>query len=93
MIKTVAELKRRLQTGQKIEMVRYNGQAPSERIAGVGVVKHVQGNAVTIERNGRESWLWFPKPSEFYPSRTTPGHFEITSEGNYPITLEYRLIN
>ena len=91
-MKTVAELKRKLQTGQKIEMVRYNGQAPSERIAGVGTVKHVQGNAVTIERNGKESWLYFPKASEFFPSIENSNHFEITSAGKYPITLEYRLI-
>lgn len=28
----LAELKRKLQPGQKIEMVRYNGGAPSEKI-------------------------------------------------------------
>ena len=90
---TVAALKRSLVEGQKIEMVRYNGETPPERIAGIGIVKTVQGNAVTIERNGKESWLWFPKAGEFHPSIERAGHFEISSEGKYPITLEYRLIN
>ena len=92
-LKTVADLKRSLALGTKIEMTRYNNEKPSERIRGVGIVVKVQTNGVYIQRNGKNSFLDFPKATEFTPSVENAGHFEITSGGNYPITLEYRLLN
>lgn len=92
-INTVADLKRVLIVGQKIEMTRYNNKPPVERISGVGVVSKVQTNGVYIERNGKNSFLDFPKATEFMPSIENIGHFEISSGGNYPITLEYRLVD
>ena len=89
----LAELKRKLQTGQKIEMVRYCGQEPSEKIRGVGTVSKVQSNGVYINRNGRDSFMDFPKATNFAMSIERAGHFEMWTDGNYPITLEYRLID
>lgn len=90
--KTVAELKRMLQVGQKIEMVRYNGGEPSEKRRGIGTVTKVQTNGVYIDRGHGNSFLDFPKSTNFAQSIERPGNFEISSPGNYPITLEYRLI-
>lgn len=83
---TLAELKRKLQIGQKIEMVRYNGGEPSEKIRGVGVVIKVQTNGVYIDRGHGNSFLDFPKACNFAMSIERPGNFEINSPGNYPIT-------
>ncbi len=93
-IKTVADLKRALQVGTQIEMVRYNGQAPTGKLAGVGTISKVQTNGVWIKRGeNKSSWLDFPKASEFMPSIERAGHFEISSGGNYPIVLEYKIIS
>lgn len=90
----LAELKRKLQVGQKIEMVRYNGGEPSALIRGVGVVTKVQSNGVWIDRgHGRDSFFDFPKASNFAMSIERPGNFEVWTNGNYPITLEYRLVD
>lgn len=89
----LSEFKRRMQVGQKIEMVRYNGGEPSEKIRGVGVVTKVQTNGVYIDRGHGNSFLDFPKAENFNMSIERPEHIEISTPGNYPITLEYRLID
>ena len=90
---TLAALKRKLQPGQRIEMVRYCGQEPSEKIKGIGTVTKVQTNGVFINRGHGDSFLSFPKASNFAMSIERPGHFEIWTDGTHPITLEYRLID
>jgi hypothetical protein len=92
-VKTVAELKRALTVGRKIEMVKYNGGVPSEKIRGIGTVTKVQTNGVYIDRGHGNSYLDFPKAANFAPSIEIQGNFEISTPGNYPITLEYRLID
>jgi len=92
-IKTLADFKRALTVGTKIEMVRYNNMPPTELIAGVGTVSKVQTNGVWINRRGRDSYLEFPKASNFMLSIERPGHIEIATPGKNPITLEYRLID
>ena len=89
----VSELKRKLQVGQKIEMVRYNGGEPSERIKGIGTVTRVQTNGVYINRGNGDSFMDFPKASNFAMSIERPGNFEMWTDGKFPITLEYRLID
>lgn len=92
-IKTVADLKRALTVGARIEMVRYCGNVPSEKVRGVGTVTKVQTNGVYIDRGFGNSWLDFPKATNFAASIERPGHFEVWSDGDNPITLEYRLID
>lgn len=74
--KTVAELKRRLDLGAKIECTLFEGKIPSERMQGVGVIVKKQTNGVSIQRNGRNSFFNFPKASEYIPMQD--GYFTVT---------------
>lgn len=61
---TFAALKRRLQVGAKIEMVRHDyqpGGAVPEKLRGVREVARVQSNAVQFSGG---SWLYWPKAAE-----------------------------
>ena len=63
-MKNLADLKRKMILGQKIEMLSYNGQAPAEKIRGVREVVKVQTNGVYLAPFGeskRKSWFDFPK--------------------------------
>ena len=75
--KTVAELKRILVVGQKIECTLFEGKIPKERMRGIGEIAKVQTNGVYIERGKckHRSWLDFPKASEYEP--LFDGYFNI----------------
>lgn len=89
-IKTVAQLKRELTVGRKIEMIAFNGGEPTEKIAGVGTIVKVQTNGVYIDRGNGKSWMDFPKASGFIQSYTNDNTFEINLGW---VSLVYKLID
>lgn len=64
-MKTLADLKRKLQLGQKVEIVWHlYGIGP--RIKGIREVKHVQTTAVAFANNeGGLSWLYWEKSGNY----------------------------
>jgi hypothetical protein len=80
---SLASIKRKLQVGAKIQMVRHDwfnaGQSPQfvpDKIAGVREVVRAQSNAVQFSGG---SWLYFDKASRL---RETPTGFEVDLDDN-----------
>ena len=61
-IKTLADFKRYLLNGGKIQLLSVNGQAPAEKISGIRIVEKMQSNSCNFQGG---SWLYFPKASLF----------------------------
>lgn len=81
---TLADLKRRLQPGVKLRLVKRTDTACNLK----RTVRRAQTNAVTMTGEsvpgGVESWVYFPKASGF---KETDGGFDLTHYGN---TIGYK---
>lgn len=61
-IKTLADFKRYLANGGKIQLISVDGQPPAEKIAGIKSVDKMQVNSCKFIGG---SWLYFPKAAYF----------------------------
>lgn len=84
----LAAIKRKMQLGQKIQVVRHDwsSKLPASRnFYEVRSVEHVQGNAIRFSGG---SWLWWPKASEI---RETANGFEVclNQDGSFREVMVY----
>lgn len=96
-MKTLSDLKKTLTLGRQIEMLTYNGQAPSEPLRGTREVVAVQSNGVYLARfpeSKQRSFMDFPRASEL--TIHTDKHFTIsdkTEDGKVWCVREYLIKN
>jgi hypothetical protein len=83
---SLAAIKRRLQLGSKIQMVRHDwgpGGKPHEKVAAVRTVKIVRTTGVMFEGG---SWLYWPKADEVLETKEG---FWISLRDDFKQRIEY----
>lgn len=96
-MKTVADLKRTMVLGREVEMLKYSGFTPPDKLRGTREVVQVQTNGVYLAPfagSKDRSFFDFPKASEL--EIHTSKHFtihDIDHNGNEWNTREYLIKN